>query len=932
MSIIIKLLRVLFFLALYFVLCMVAVVTVFKDWSPGAQMLFAFLTPIALVWWGEKRRARRNSPQQSFDTKPDPKQPASSSKRPGLPPTKSRFEKLIDREREQIRQREARERLQPATAGVREHTVPAGSAHARSRTVQDQPSKREKTAVSPVGKPSDPELSIEAKAKNVSTKKCSGMSEKRLSSGTMTGLRSEIPENNQSGHDSPKRYRPSKQNYAEIVGASKAVASELAEIAAAKEAAKVLRRSGWVPSSDTVQIAGRDIGGMIYVGTPPRLNDFGYRDKCRAYIDPSLSVARKGTDFAGDELPYWPSYSDISANSRATYLDWLAGGAKDGWYDPGYMFLYFYGLERRFFLDKPPEAEKREIAQEVRRLQNLYPENGSVQRYLGEFIQLAQISLNDEALDEPIFEFRGWDIPLSLKVAIGARLSRGELLSADWVLSWLLCHPERRLRTPSTRCAEEFHALFKLRFENRFPNGLKVNKPRKLLKSTYQAASSEFQGQLEPMVDGSRVPDISGLRKPVEIAQEIADEVMDDLDKLSRYLGRHPDGRGSLEAQALLPQELWNLFPSDELEQLSSWTATIVETGGLVPVLDVIEKLEGSRPEKLSKRTLTGVADALARLGYGFAPDPRFALRSPKPGEPVVLFELGEALAQLENVSAGYRTALIEVALGSFVAHADGQISESERKSLRAKITDVAGLSEQEHRRLAANLDWMLAVSPDLALLRRKLKDTGPEAQASIRSALVAAAHADGIIQPEEVAGIEKIYKALGLDPSLVYSDIHAGNVSDGPVRVRVAEPGRAGEVIPDERPAGLPKLNVARIAAIQTDTARVSSVLGEIFDETSEEPEEVEVASTVLAGLDAKQTKLVKALISQEHWTEEAFEELCRQSGLLASGAIEDINEWAFDIYDEALLDEYDGYEIAPDPAKELKKKFEEETTHVEA
>ncbi|WP_261399921.1 hypothetical protein [Leisingera daeponensis] len=83
--------------------------------------------------------------------------------------------------------------------------------------------------------------------------------------------------------------------------------------------------------------------------------------------------------------------------------------------------------------------------------------------------------------------------------------------------------------------------------------------------------SSEFQGQLEPMVDGSNLPDMSGLRKPVEIAQEIADDVMTDLDKLSRYLGRHPEGRGSLEAQALLPPELWELFPSDELEHLRSW-------------------------------------------------------------------------------------------------------------------------------------------------------------------------------------------------------------------------------------------------------------------------------------------------------------------------------------------------------------------------
>lgn len=863
MSMIKKIFRIVFFLILYFVLCMTAVTTIFQNWPDGAQMLFSFGTPIAMVWWGEKRRANRQS--QSEDDVP--RADAELARKSPKPQMKAeRRDRRDQNERATRREQALRERNRDAIL-------------------------------------SDSSRSLHKPA-----------------------------------YENKPRYQPPKQDYAAIVKAGRAPPADLSQVADRKERArsatrKATRRTGWVPSSESVSIGGREIGGMIYVGTPPRLNDYGYRDKCRAYIDPSLSVARDGTDKVGNYMPYWPGYSEIPSQCRATYLDWLTGGRSDPSYDPGYMFLYFYGLERRFVLDHPSEAEKREILQEVRRLKSLYPDNGSVQRYLGEFIQLAQLSLvNDDTDLEPVFDYRGWELPLSLKVAIGSRVGRGELLSADWALSWLLCHPERRLRTPATRCVEEFHALFRLRFEERFPEGLKVNKPRKSLKSTYQSASSEFQAQIEPTLDGAKVPDISGLRKPVEIAQEIADEVMDDLDKLSRYLGRNPDGRGSVEAQALLPQELWELFPSEELERLKTWAADRVGWGGLIPVLDVVERLEGTRPEKLSKRILTGAADALARIGYGFAPDPRFALRSPKLDEPVVLFELGESVGQLENVSDDYRAALIEAALGSFVAHADGQITESERKSLLAKATDVDGLSGQEYRRLAANVEWMLAVAPDVALLRRKLKDTGPEAMASIRSALVAAAHADGMIQSEEVAGIEKIYKALGLDPALVYSDLHAGDVSDGPVRVRAAEPSASGETIPDEAPSGLPKLDAARVAAIQSDTARVSSVLGEIFDDTPEVPEDAEPDETILGGLDAKHSHLVKALIAQDHWTEEAFEELCRAAGLLASGAIEDINEWAYDTYDEALLDEYDGYDVSPDLATQLKKKFEEEMPHVEA
>jgi len=695
---------------------------------------------------------------------------------------------------------------------------------------------------------------------------------------------------------------------------------------------KSARHQGWVPLGESASVRGRDIGGMVYVGTPPLVNTYGFRDKCRAYIDPSLPVARTGDDPDGHGMPYWPGYSDISPRCRATYLDWLANGKTDAAYNPGYMFLYFYGLERRFFVEDPSEEEKSQISDEVQRLTQLYADNRSVQRYLGDFIEIAKIATTKIDDIAPVFEPSGWELPLSLKLAIGTRLDNGERLDADWALSWLLCHPERNLRTPATRCRDEFLALFKMRFEERFPEGLKVTKPRKALKASYRAASSEFEGSINPSVDGKPVPDISGLRKPVEIAQEIADEAMEELDKFSRFLGRNPDGRGSVEGHALLPTELWDIFPSEELDALKNWAAGVVSDGGLIPVADVVARLEGERPVKIGKRQLTGAADALARLGFGLAPDPRFAMRSPKPDEPVVLFDLGEPVEKLEDVSTRYRAALMELALGAFVAHADGQITDAERRSLESQVAATEGLSAQEARRLLANLSWFLAVPPDMSLLRRKLKEVGADSRTALRAALVAAAHADGVIQSEEVASIEKVYKALGLDPGLAYSDLHAGDVADGPRKVRAAEPGAPGEAIPSAPPPSGPALDASRIASIRSDTERVSSVLGQIFD-TGEDDEAVESdkSDVLLAGLDHKHAALVSQLVAQEHWTEDAFERLCAQHSLFAAGALEAINEWAFETHDEVLLDEYDGYDVTPEIADTIRQQLSKEGAHVQ-
>ena len=752
-----------------------------------------------------------------------------------------------------------------------------------------------------------------------------------------------------------KRYQP-KQNNAELIRAGRQARADLEAAAERRSAEKLARQGrssplmdqqlqseglhqnpptrsqGWVPKGQSVTIAGRTIDGMVYVGKPPRIGSSYYGESCRAYIDPSLSVARVGSDKNGDNMSYWPGYSSIPAVCRATYLDWLTGGRQDGTINPGYMFLFFYGLERRFLIDQPPDDEKQEIVAEVERLKVLFADNYSAQRYLGEFLDIARImamggiSLDDATLKQAILENRSWDLPFSLKFALGGMIAEDKPFDAEWLQLWLQCHPERRLRTPAERCGNEFKALFKLKFDALYPDGLKVRTPRKLLKMDYRAASSEFNCSVNLTAgDGGDVaiPDVSDLRSPVQKAQKIADEAMDELDKFSRYLGRNPDGRGTIEAQALLPAELWRLFPSDELEELKDWAREQVTAGGLVPAVDLIARLEGEMPEKLGKRNLTGAADALARIGFCMAPDPRFSLRGPKIDEPVVIFELGEPVEQLEDVSQAYRTELFELALATFVAHADSKIVEAERRALLEKIEATTGLAELERKRLHANLEWYLDVPPDMSWLRSKLKDAGAEHHLALRAAVVTIAHADSVIQSEEVACIEKIYKALGIDAGLVYADLHAGDAPDGPVRVKAAEAEAPGEQIPDEPKAKAASLDAARIAAIRNDTERVSKVLGEIFSVDDDESD-ASVAGPALpaslAGLDPKHALLLEQIIQREHWIDEEFEEIAQKQGLMPSGALEVINEWAFDKFDEALLDEYDGYDVSPDIADALK------------
>ncbi len=371
-------------------------------------------------------------------------------------------------------------------------------------------------------------------------------------------------------------------------------------------------------------------------------------------------------------------------------------------------------------------------------------------------------------------------------------------------------------------------------------------------------------------------------------------------------------------------ERLWPLFPCAEMDNLRRWAMGIIGTGGLAPVKQLIERLEGTSPEKLSKRQLTGAADALARLSIGMAPDPRFALRSPKPNEPVVLFQLPNGITALENVSEKYKSILVAIAIGSFVAHADGTIATKEHNTLKALI-DAADLSGAEPSRLLANLQWMFAVPPNLTLLRRRLRDVPENAKHELGQIAIALAAADGVIAPGEIEAIEKLYKAMGLTAEGVYSDLHSLTAQSELVTARPAGEQERDFAIPpppSDRDSEV-ALDAKRVASVMADTARVSSVLEDIFrdGEPAEEPDETqENVKGGFPGLDAYHAAFLRELLTRPHWDEAEFSTLAGQFKLMQAGALETLNEWSFEHFSDMLIEEYNGYELNPDIAAELR------------
>ncbi len=444
---------------------------------------------------------------------------------------------------------------------------------------------------------------------------------------------------------------------------------------------------------------------------------------------------------------------------------------------------------------------------------------------------------------------------------------------------------------------------------------------------SYQAASTTFEFGLSPLLGDNEIPDISALSKPLDTVSQIAEVATDDLARYSRYLGRNPDGRGTIEAHSLLPRELYKVFPCPKLDQLKNWAQNRIAEGGLVPVADLVERLENTPTDKIAKRHLTTAADALATVSIGMAPDPRFALRSPRLEEPVVLFPLPDDITSLEDVSEGYTPALLSLVMGTFVAHADGTVSELERRHLTERIESSRALSLSERARLRANLDWMMAVPPDLSLIRRRVKNVGEDVRHGLGRLALAVVGADGVVDPAEIKAIQKLYRILDIEADGIYRELHALAAAPEPVAVfRPTSPDieYAIPAPPDENSAtdeSVPiVLDQERVAAVMADTTQVSNVLHAVFsdDEQDAEVDRDEASATDqsdrFVGLDTKHQNLVEELISRPSWLPQDFEKLARHFGLMPSGALETINEWAFERYEAGLIEEYETFEVNPE------------------
>lgn len=673
----------------------------------------------------------------------------------------------------------------------------------------------------------------------------------------------------------------------------------------------------WIPKSQGARVGDFALpAGMIYVGQVMAPLQGQGTDRC--LIDPGLPV-RPGYAMAPS---YYPSYRGFSPEQRHAYLAWLRKGRTDPTVDIGYVFLFFYGLERRLMGEGAREDEA-DITAEVERLRDLYGSNASFRRYSGELLAAARLRYMGIPDKPPALREPQWEMPMDLKAGLGALLIQGGAITAEWALAWLRCDPEMQWRTPATRVPDIFERLFYHRFTETYPDGLRAKAPQRKLSAAYAACSSDFRLTFTLTFNDTPLPDPTALRAPQAKFRPIAEQCMAELDGYSRLLGRYPERVDSLEAYGLLPADLRSQETPATIRSLIDQLASATAAGpALLPYRDLAEKILPDINEKPSRREVQTIGQLLSIIGFGIEPDPGFGGRTLRPAEPVAIFALAGTDVPA-TASDAYQTAVLHLHLGVLVAAADQHVSDDERQTLLDHCVQGAGLSPAEASRLAAHLRWLEACPPDFAAIRTRIAPLPPAQKTEVGRLAIEIALADGLVNPDEVKLLERLYKALGFDPASVYSDLHQPVPSRSPLAPAALAPSVAGG-------SGTVSLDLDRIRRIQADTSHVSSVLGQIFADEIEPalpplPPAPEIAAdggtsgdNALEGLDRRHAELLLELAGRPEWPRPDYETLARSLGLMPDGALETINEWSFDRFDDAIVEDGDPLVLSPDLLEE--------------
>lgn len=618
-------------------------------------------------------------------------------------------------------------------------------------------------------------------------------------------------------------------------------------------------------------------------------------------------------------LPYWPSYREATPEQRAGFLSWLASGRQDPEAQLGYVFIFFYGLERRVIID---HADHSAVVAELIRLSPIYSYSRSFRHYASSLLwwtiyqQDLTSGVASSQIDEAICATERWGED-ELALCLAHFYHRREPLSPH--AAFIVARHDAR--TPSSvivsRHEVKFRELFLKKYKVAFPAGLELKAAKRDRRLYYRPASATLGGEHGGIGETlcTTVSHVAGLPSQFKPLLDLWSKCIEDLKAYDR--AQRSADRPAVAYEAL-PDELRTEDHPEFDDWLRLWREyDTADSGPIIPI-SVFAKLKGhAQKTRLGKKLSNEILASADIMGFGIEPDARITCQDYRWEDKVGLFFCDDRCD--EDVSA-YQAAAIFLDLGMAIARADGCVDEDELSHIAQHLENRFSLSPTQTKRLECRRRLLLhsdvAYTRTAASLRSQLNC---DQRLVIGEFLVAIAAVDSAFSEAEMHTLQQLYRLLGLGPDQLESIIHChrGGPQDALTASTSCRFSLDMAVISRKMRETKEVAEILQRAMVDDEEARDESP-SQSSDASSTRSVGANVAAPAMSGVDAIMPKdsllgglpsryhsFLSLLLTREVWSHDELEAAARAEHLMALGAIESINEWAYDQFEDELLAE---------------------------
>lgn len=721
--------------------------------------------------------------------------------------------------------------------------------------------------------------------------------------------------------------------------------------------------ASWVPLGTAVTVQGLQVPGPFYLGRflPTDPGQGWAAAQCASYlIIPDAPAVPTRPGMGLPPLGSWPSYNLLLPEWRHDFLRWLSLGRPAG-ADVGYALLAFYGMERRLLVDAITPGEEAALLGAVAELRRGYGHHAAFEANCVGLLDLcaARSLLRDPAaLGAWRPEPGSFGQPMSacLKLVLACRAVVRQPVPLDLAVCGFVARPEAmagRMVQAMARAKVEFCSLLMARLHAASPAGVMLESRQHVGLRLPYGGAPQYLGQslgmrlvCQPGLDFLPEPDNLNWGR----LHRITEDALDDLAPYVRALGTARGQARGIETLALLPPELAYLDPGGTRSKLLAWLDGLPQPLARIEQAELSRHCLGQDHVSFKDKELKAAAEALEQVGYAMEPDPLYG-KLPRHPVPIFVYAALDPKQPRPLPDAAMQAGLAAADLLAFCTKGGPQLDVLWAMEVGAML----GLTEDMARRVSLRCCWQHEQPPTPAALKRVLEPFTSGERVAMAGVLTGALLRQGWPEAEMLPVLERLHDRLGVDRAALYRAMHAA--SGQPAAAAVAETGvptkRAGRTrqaatppaggtdLPQsagrqaDAPGAPPWLDPVRLARIQAETRAVSATLASIMADpeaeraipaaapapvpnvagASAEPAAAGLPGkhlaalddTRFAGLEPQCARLAAAVLAQAEWSRAEYVALARSLGLKPDGAMETINEWAFERLDDALIEDGD-------------------------